>query len=104
MPQFDESADGQSAELAAGDSFVISLHENPTTGYRWNLNAGGDKVCTLTSDDFEPGRLPGGEGVHRWHFRAAQAGEVKIEFALRRGWTPAAKSAKSFTLQVKVNP
>jgi inhibitor of cysteine peptidase len=102
--RFEESAAEQSAELAAGESFEISLRENPTTGYRWSLTAGGEAACVLSGDEFEPGQAPGAGGIHRWRFRAAQAGEVRIEFALKRRWAQADAPAKSFALRVKVNP
>ena len=85
-----------------GESFQISLRENPTTGFRWQLTAGGEPVCTLTSDHFTPGASPGAAGVHRWVFRANQVGEALVTMILRRAWTRNAEPAKSFVLQIRV--
>jgi predicted secreted protein len=104
MLEFHDSADDQSADVKPGESFAVSLHENPTTGFRWKLAARGEPVCTLTDDDFQPGLAPGAQGMHRWRFRAARPGETTIRLILERPWAHAAQPAKAFSVRVRVNP
>jgi inhibitor of cysteine peptidase len=102
MLQFTASKTGESAELRKGESFEISLPENPATGFRWKIIATGAPVSTMIEEDFRAGTGVGGQGIHRWRFRAVQAGESEIEMALQRSWEPPAEPAQSFTLRVVV--
>jgi predicted secreted protein len=104
MLEFHESdAAEQQAQVPLGDSFEISLRENPTTGFRWKMHTGAQPVCSLTEDEFQPGRLPGAGGIHRWRFLAAQAGETRITLSLERSWRQGAEPSKTFNLRVRVD-
>lgn len=104
MLEFHESdAAEQQAQVPLGDSFEISLGENPTTGFRWKMHAGAEPVCNLTEDEFQPGRLPGAGGIHRWRFLATQTGETTIGLSLERSWRHGPEPAKRFSLRVRVN-
>ena len=39
--------DGRTVDLSPGDTLVLRLAENPTTGYQWALDAGSDDVLAL---------------------------------------------------------
>jgi inhibitor of cysteine peptidase len=108
MLEFHESSQGPRTELAAvvalGEPFEISLPENPTTGFRWQMAAAGEPACILVEDHFTPGRAPGGQGIHCWRFQAAQTGEANIRMLLQRQWVPTAEAARSFALRVRVKP
>ncbi|MBZ5576413.1 MAG: protease inhibitor I42 family protein [Acidobacteriia bacterium] len=95
---------GQSVRLSRGELLVITLRENPTTGYRWKVEANGEPFCRLTRDNFEPGLALGAEGTHAWRFRAARLGATRIRLTLQRPWKPAARPARSFVLRVRVSP
>jgi len=104
MLQFTASQTGESAEVPKGESFQISLPENPATGFRWKITASGEPVSKMTGDDFHPSTGVGGQGIHRWQFRAIQAGESEIAMVLQRSWEAPAEPAQSFTLRVVVKP
>ena len=104
MLQFTASKTGESAELPKGESFEISLPENPSTGFRWKITATGEPVSAMTGEDFHPSTGIGGQGIHRWRFRTIQAGESKIGMILQRSWEAHAEPAQSFTLRVVVRP
>src|SRR4051794_18392341 len=97
----DEHADCSRIQVALAESFVLRLDENPTTGYRWRLEATGAPVIALDGDSFEPvGRsTQGGPGKHMWRFRSVSAGEGTIQLSYRRPATTAA--ARTFTLTVQ---
>ncbi len=104
MLQFTASKTGEPAKLQQGESFEISLPENPATGFRWKITAAGAPVSRMTGEDFSPGTAVGGQGIHRWRFRTIQAGEGEIEMVLQRSWEPPAEPAQSFILRVVVAP
>jgi inhibitor of cysteine peptidase len=104
MTEFTSSRSGESVEMPAGESFQISLPENPTTGFQWNITATGKPVTIFVGDDFHPASGVGGQGTHYWRFRTAQAGEGEIRMVLQRSWKTPAETQKSFTLRVVVKP
>ena len=102
MRQFTNSQTGESAKLPTGESFEISLPENPATGFRWKITATGEPVSAMTGEDFRPSTGVGGQGIHCWRFRTTQAGESAIAMVLQRSWGAPAEPAQSFTLRVVV--
>lgn len=102
MLQFIASENGKSVTLQDGESFEISLPENPTTGFQWKITATGEPASKLIDEAFHPGVRVGGQGVHTWQFRAVHDGESEIRMDLRRSWETPAEPAQSFTLRVLV--
>lgn len=70
----------------------ISLEENPTTGYSWQLFITGNGSITTISDDYKTPNydptspLVGVGGIHTWYFRAEKEGEVMLTFVYERPW------------------
>jgi inhibitor of cysteine peptidase len=104
MLRFTASQTGRSVNLRKGESFEISLPENPTTGFRWKITAAGEPASAMTDEDFHPDARVGGSGIHAWRFRAVQQGESEIRMVLQRSWETPAEPAQAFTLRVIVNP
>ena len=103
MLQFDEHSNGNTIELHVGEEFVITLRENPTTGFRWNPISSGEPACTLLDNSFDLiGSTPGNGGSHSWHFLAVKEDSSKIEFAYRRSWEQDRLPAQTFTMSVSV--
>ena len=103
MLQFDEHSNGNTIELHVGEEFVITLRENPTTGFRWNPISSGEPACPLLDHSFDSaGSTPGIAGSHSWHFQAVSEGSSRIKFAYRRSWEQDTPPAQSFTLDVNV--
>jgi predicted secreted protein len=101
MLQFDENSNGNEIELLVGEEFVIILHENPTTGFRWNPISSWEPVCTLLDNSFDLiESTPGSGGIHSWHFQAVKEGSSKIEYAYRRSWEQDRPAAQTYTLSV----
>jgi inhibitor of cysteine peptidase len=102
MLKIDQAQNGSSLEVPLGDPFQVQLPENPTTGYRWQLQSAGDQALDLEEDSFE--RSPGGigaGGLRCWRFQAARAGLVHLEIALRRSWQPQPIETFAITVVVK---
>ena len=99
----DESADGQSLTLAVGESLMVELAENPTTGFRWTLTSDGAPACAASGESYEADQSTGlgRGGRHRWQFQAAQPGRGTIALSHSRPWEPGAPG-RTFSLSVTV--
>jgi inhibitor of cysteine peptidase len=103
MLQIAEDDNGREVTLAVGEAVELSLAENRTTGYHWELNEKGGPVCELLKDDFEAATgPPGSGGVHRWQFRAVQPGSGEIGLQYRRPWEVNAAPARTYEVSVRV--
>jgi inhibitor of cysteine peptidase len=98
-----QSDNGHEVTLAMGQILELSLAENPTTGFRWDLKTKAEPACELVDSTFNPpaGR-PGNGGTHRWQFRAVHSGNGEIELEYRRSWEKDAAPAKVYKLGVRV--
>ena len=103
MLKFDEHSNGNEIEVHVGEEFVIILHENPTTGFRWNPISSGEPACTLLDHSFDLiGSAPGNGGSHSWRFQAVKEGSSKIEFGYQRSWEQGRPPVQTFTLSLYV--
>jgi inhibitor of cysteine peptidase len=103
MLKIAEDDNGRRLTLAVGDEVELSLAENRTTGYHWELTAKAEPVCELVKDDFEVAdQTPGSGGVHRWQFRTVQPGSGEIALQYRRPWEEDATAARGYRVSVRV--
>jgi inhibitor of cysteine peptidase len=79
-----------SLKLKVGDTFVIKLESNPTTGYSWSLAESDSKVVKQVSSVYEPEKtapnIVGSGGTEVWTFKAFAKGETKLTFNYARPW------------------
>jgi inhibitor of cysteine peptidase len=91
--------------LTVGQEMQVALPENPTTGFRWQMQARGEPILQLLDDTFDPPSPGIGKGgTRRWRFRAAQKGSAAIEMAYRRAWEQDQSPTETFRLAVRVEP
>ena len=101
MHRLTESDSGRELSVAVGDAIEIALPENPGTGYRWIVKAGGEPCLSLESERFERGAaVPGRGGVHRWTFKVIAAGSAAIEMNYLRPWEKNVPPARSFMIKL----
>ena len=101
MPhELDEQADDKDVALAVGEELTLTLPENPTTGYRWDVEKKGGPACELVSEEFvpPPGKAAGAGGHRRWRFRGAKEGQGDVMLTYGRF----GQAGKTFTLHVSV--
>ncbi len=97
-----EQSNGKEITLTVGQEFRLSLPENPTTGYGWQLVRTGEPECALIRDSFQASsHHVGAPGVHEWLFRAESAGRVSVEMRLARKWERDS-ATRSFLLLLRV--
>ena len=102
MLVIDQTQNNGSVEVSVGDSFRVQLSENPTTGYRWQLQSAGAPALRITEDSFEASTgKPGGGGVRYWMFVADQPAAAALRMELKRSWQPQPVDTFSATVNVK---
>ena len=96
----------QTLELTVGQQAAIELEENPSTGYRWTIDAkAGVNALILRIDDLgfsqDAGgkRLLGAPGIHRWSIAATSAGSAGVTFVYARSWEATAVRRHQVTIQ-----
>ena len=77
-------------EMKVGDSFVIKLKSNPTTGYSWSYIDDESGILKKVSNEYEQdktnGNLIGSGGTELWTFKAIKKGGIILKFHYARPW------------------
>jgi predicted secreted protein len=93
----------RTCDLAVGERVVISLAENPTTGYRWQVTISDAELLSLVDDTYAPrGTAAGAAGERRLCFTARAPGEAAVTLELRRQWEAAATAADSLVYRFRI--
>lgn len=98
-------SDNQIIEADTGQTFIITIGSNHTTGYQWNFAAPIDKkILEFIGSRYIPPKknLPGAGGKEEWSFKAIAAGTTTIMLEYMRPWAgdPSAKKV-IFTVIVR---
>ncbi len=97
--EVNNQTNGKTVVLEAGQTLVIRLPENPTTGYRWAVESGG--TMRLDVDEFFPiGTDVGAGGTRQLQWRAESSGKHHISLVLRRSWEATNMAIEHFSLTV----
>jgi len=82
MEVAEPDAFGESA-LVVGDTLVVRLAGNPTTGYDWRVVSANDALLPAAGEPvYAPSAdLPGAGGVYTFRFLAKAAGEAAVQIA-----------------------
>jgi inhibitor of cysteine peptidase len=100
-------------QFKIGDTFLIELDSNPSTGYRWTIANRKEiqKCLQLKKEQAFPASQSqaaqnsvGASGKQQWQFLAKCSANIQIRFEYRRSWDPAsvpaaAKSAANLQLR-----
>ncbi|MBC7447752.1 MAG: protease inhibitor I42 family protein [Hymenobacteraceae bacterium] len=99
---------GRATKLAPGDTLLVALDENPTTGYSWAV-ATAPSATTLraVSNAYTPtvvaDSVVGSGGVRRLCFVAVAPGATRLALRYHRRWEPASVApARTFEVQIVV--
>jgi inhibitor of cysteine peptidase len=101
-----EAEQGHTIDLAPGDTLLVQLPGNPSTGYAWTMAEGDSKVIqaaghprfTLERD------LAGSPGVVEVRYTAVTTGSTRLRLAYRRPFEPNDAPARNFDIAVEVRP
>ena len=99
-----EADDGREVDVEPNDSLVVSLPENPATGFLWTVASETGGILELENSDFSAaaGAGVGGGGRRVISFRAATAGRAILELVCRRPWETDASAAGRYHLVINV--
>lgn len=93
----------QPIDVQAGETFVIVLDTNPSTGYHWEVL--GELIgAEFVSRDYiadEP-VMPGSGGVDVWTFKALSAGEAQVTFGNYPPSTEGGEAEQTVTFNISV--
>lgn len=102
------AAQGSPVQLAPGGRTIISLPENPTTGYVWRFDAQGSRNAVIVGvDDLGFSRpkstrpLVGAPGVHRWSIKGAHKGRARLLFINSRPWEGRPVRQRTIAVEVR---
>lgn len=86
------------------ENLVITLDENPTTGYTWKFVIEDEGIVKAVSDNFEApkGDSTGAGGKHTYEFAGVKKGETTITFTSKRDWE-GGETAETKTVKVMVD-
>lgn len=104
----DASQTGTEVTIAPGDSLVVTLDSNVTTGFQWQLSSGmNEAVLALGSHEYQdPDKsddgILGAGGREVWTFNAVGKGETQVDLEYRQAWEGGIKAAETFVLTVVV--
>lgn len=94
--------------LAVGETLLIELPSNATTGYAWAISDAKTEVLSPGSpfgqeitDPHEPGMVGVG-GTTAWRFRAVRRGTATLTFTYGRPWETTAPAAETATYTITV--
>ncbi len=86
---------------AVGESLIIELEANPTTGYEWQIELDSDKVELIARSHQPAGSGIGAGGNERITLRPLRGGATSIRAAYKRSWEHTAIKERQFQLHIK---
>ena len=83
---------------------TITLPENPTTGYSWDVT--GSEGLAITGDTFVPPekQIPGAGGVHVWTLKPEVTGIATFNAVYIRSWEGIQQDSETYTISIYVAP
>ena len=98
---FNEQDSGRTVKVKSGEVITIRLVENPTTGYRWAVEAGSG--LEQVEDQNEPGGRIGAAGVRVLQFHAKSIGTHELRLKNWREWEGAPSVIGRFNAWIVVD-
>jgi len=106
MPSVLTSADnGKTVDLRVGEEATLRLPENPSTGYRWAVDAADPNLV-----DFEQGNYVstsnsvGGGGEVQWLIKAKAPGATEAKFKRWRPWEGDGSVVERYAVTLRISP
>ena len=96
---------GKTIELAVGEKLVIRLAENPTTGYRWAVEPGGEGFFDPPGSEFvqTPDAKIGEGGIRVFSFEAIKPGKSSLAIKHWRAWQGESSVTARFRVDILIS-
>ena len=103
MVELNEASAGKPVTTHVGQRLRITLAENRTTGYSWQVGGDCGQILAQEDDKATPGasNMPGAPGQRAWVFAAKTAGNCELRFESMRPWEKTA-TGKTVSFPVTV--
>jgi inhibitor of cysteine peptidase len=100
----DVSHNGGQVDLDVGQTLVVSLESNPTTGYRWEVDKIDDEILQQEGEAEYKAEsdLVGAGGVETFRFKALASGEGELKLIYHRSWEEGVEPLEVFSITVNV--
>jgi inhibitor of cysteine peptidase len=100
-----EQDNGKDVDLSSGETLIVKLTGNPSTGYGWTV-AGDPAPLKLQKTSFvknsKSSQNVGAPGTQVLRFSASSAGMATLTVVYRRSWEYNLSPMKTFSLRVNV--
>jgi inhibitor of cysteine peptidase len=98
-----QTDNGKTIQVHAGDTLVIQLDENASTGYTWAVNKIDTTVLLLQSSTYTAsGNLPGSGGTRVFTFLAKNPGTVHLQLKYWRSFVGDSSISERYSVTVEV--
>ena len=96
---------GREMQLKKGQTLVVTLEGNPTTGYSWEVAGPLDEQVLRQAGEPEfqqESDLVGAGGVQILRFEAVNAGKMTLKLIYHRPWEKDVEPLETYSIQVVV--
>jgi inhibitor of cysteine peptidase len=95
---------GATLDVRQGDEIVIQLPDNPTTGFRWAIDATRNDILQFRDAAFAPASSSGvgSGGIRAFTFIATAVGTVCLRLKLWREWEGDASIIDRFAVTIHI--
>jgi inhibitor of cysteine peptidase len=98
------SADnGRIIAVRVGDDVTLLLPDNPSTGFRWAVDADPDFVKIEVGEFIPPSTMVGGGGEAHWSFKAKRPGITKVTLTRWRPWEGERSAIERYEITLQVS-
>ncbi|HCS44953.1 MAG TPA: peptidase inhibitor I42 [Pseudomonas sp.] len=95
------------AKLHNGQTLILSLPSNPTTGYRWAIQDSAGGVLRALSPEVysnpQDAGVVGAAGISTWRFLAFANGTGRLRLTSQQPWAPEVLPVETFDCAISVN-
>lgn len=99
-----DTDNGSQVTLEVGQTLVLSLASNPTTGYQWGIAELDEAILRETDHQYKadwPVTIGSG-GKEVWRFQALNSGTTRLSLEYTRPWEENAEAIQTYTVEVMV--